>query len=61
MVSELDKVSVTWGVKVAEQYISAFGELAKAGNTILLPANVGDAGSMVATAMSVLSGLKKAA
>lgn len=54
-------MSVTWGVKVAEQYISAFGELAKAGNTILLPANVGDAGSMVATAMSVLSGLKKAA
>lgn len=32
---------------VAEQYVSAFGNLAKEGNTVLLPANTGDVGSMV--------------
>jgi hypothetical protein len=38
---------------VAEKYITAFGQIAKESNTILLPANVGDAGSMVAQAMSI--------
>ncbi len=40
-------------LRVAEQYIVQFGELAKAGNTIVLPANVGDVASMVALAMKV--------
>ncbi|CAG0880107.1 unnamed protein product [Cyprideis torosa] len=33
---------------VAEQYVSAFREIGKKGNTILLPANTGDVSSMVA-------------
>lgn len=33
---------------VAEQYISAFGNIAKEGNTLLLPSNTGDVSSMVA-------------
>ena len=33
---------------VAEKYIGAFGELAKTSTTVLLPANTGDVGSMVA-------------
>lgn len=41
--------------KVVEQYIAAFANIAKQGNTILLPANVGDVAGMVATAMSVIS------
>ncbi|MDF0605621.1 paraslipin [Neisseriaceae bacterium TC5R-5] len=41
-------------LKVAEQYVAAFGKLAKEGNTILLPANVADVSSLVATAMSVV-------
>lgn len=41
-------------LKVAEQYIAAFANIAKQGNTILLPANVGDVAGMVATAMSVI-------
>ncbi len=40
-------------LRVAEQYMSAFAKLAKTGNTLLLPANTGDVGSMVAQAMSV--------
>ena len=34
-------------MRVAEQYIAAFGNLAKQGNTILLPTNTGDVTSMV--------------
>jgi len=33
---------------VAEQYVSAFGNLAKEGNTILLPSNTGEVSNMVA-------------
>jgi regulator of protease activity HflC (stomatin/prohibitin superfamily) len=41
-------------LRVAEQYIGRFGELAKASNTIVLPANVADVGSMVALAMNMI-------
>jgi regulator of protease activity HflC (stomatin/prohibitin superfamily) len=41
-------------LRVAEQYIGQFGELAKGSNTIVLPANVADVGSMIALAMKVL-------
>lgn len=40
-------------VRLAEQYLAAFGRIAKAGNTILLPANASDPSSMVAQAMAV--------
>jgi regulator of protease activity HflC (stomatin/prohibitin superfamily) len=38
-------------LRVAEQYISQFGELAKRGTTLVLPANLADVAGMVATAM----------
>jgi regulator of protease activity HflC (stomatin/prohibitin superfamily) len=38
-------------LRVAEQYVEQFGELAKESNTLVLPANVGDVGSMIALAM----------
>jgi regulator of protease activity HflC (stomatin/prohibitin superfamily) len=41
-------------LRVAEQYITKFGELAKAGNTLVLPASVSDVGSMMALAMNVI-------
>jgi regulator of protease activity HflC (stomatin/prohibitin superfamily) len=41
-------------LRVAEQYIGQFGELAKAGNTIVLPANVAEVGSLVALAMKLI-------
>jgi regulator of protease activity HflC (stomatin/prohibitin superfamily) len=41
-------------LRVAEQYIGQFGELAKAGNTLVLPANLADVGSMIALAMKAV-------
>ena len=41
-------------LKVAEQYIAAFGNIAKEGNTLLLPANAADVAGMVATALNVV-------
>lgn len=42
-------------LRVAEQYIEEFGELAKASNTLVLPASVSDVGSMIALAMNVIN------
>jgi regulator of protease activity HflC (stomatin/prohibitin superfamily) len=42
-------------LRVAEQYVSQFGELAKESNTLVLPANVADVGSMIALAMKAVS------
>ena len=41
-------------LRVAEQYITQFGELAKTSNTVVLPANVADIGSMITLAMSMI-------
>ena len=40
-------------LRVAEQYVTQFGELAQKTNTLILPANVSDIAGMVATAMRV--------
>ena len=45
-------------LKIAEQYVAAFGKLAKESTTVLLPTNAGDAGSMVAQALSVFESIK---
>jgi len=42
-------------LRVAEEYIEKFGELAKSTNSMILPANVADIGAMIATAMSVIN------
>ncbi len=41
-------------LRVAEQYITKFGELAKTTNTLILPASVSDVGSMIALAMNAM-------
>jgi regulator of protease activity HflC (stomatin/prohibitin superfamily) len=41
-------------LRVAEQYINQFGNLAKAGNTLIVPANLTDVSSMLAAAMTVI-------
>jgi regulator of protease activity HflC (stomatin/prohibitin superfamily) len=41
-------------LRVAEQYIREFGNLAKTGNTMIIPANVTDVASMIATALTVV-------
>ncbi|MFN9210760.1 MAG: SPFH domain-containing protein [Betaproteobacteria bacterium] len=41
-------------LKVAERYIEAFAGLAKTNNTLIVPANLGDVSSLIATAMTVV-------
>jgi regulator of protease activity HflC (stomatin/prohibitin superfamily) len=41
-------------LRVAEQYITQFGALAKTSTSVILPASVSDVGSMIATAMNVI-------
>ncbi|HYD81417.1 MAG TPA: stomatin-like protein [Paucimonas sp.] len=41
-------------LKVAEQYVGAFAQLAKTNNSIIIPANMGDIGGLIATAMQVV-------
>src|SRR3546814_342399 len=47
-------------LKVAEQYVDAFGQLAKAGNTLIVPANLADVGTLVSSAMAIVKGAGKA-
>jgi regulator of protease activity HflC (stomatin/prohibitin superfamily) len=46
-------------LKIAEQYVGAFRELAREGTTVLLPANAGDAGGMVAQALAVFETIRR--
>lgn len=41
-------------LKVAEKYIEQFGNLAKVGTTMIVPANLADVSSMIASAMNVI-------
>ena len=41
-------------LRVAEQYIKEFGNLAKEGNTLIIPSDLSEIGSMVASATSLL-------
>ena len=40
-------------LRIAEQYVSQFGNLAKAANTLIVPANLSDVASMIALATKV--------
>ena len=46
-------------LRVAEDYINRFGELAKETNTLVLPASVADVGAMIAMAMNIIKPGKK--
>jgi len=41
-------------LRVAEQYITQFGHLAKAGNSLVIPSNLSDPASLLAVAMNVI-------
>ena len=43
-------------LQVAEKYVEAFGQLAKQGNTLVVPANLGDITSLVTSAMTIVKG-----
>lgn len=46
-------------LKVAEQYVGAFEKLAKTNNSLIVPANVGDMSSLIATALQVVKTQQK--
>lgn len=46
-------------LQLAQGYIDAFGNLAKEGNTLILPADTGDVSSMLAKAMKTVDIVKK--
>jgi len=46
-------------LRVAEQYVTQLGQLAKGSTNLILPANVADVGAMVSLAMNVLNQQKK--
>ncbi len=48
-------------LRVAEQYVGAFAQIAKAGNTLILPATLSDVGGTVAALTHVLKATKPAA
>jgi regulator of protease activity HflC (stomatin/prohibitin superfamily) len=41
-------------LRVAEQYIARFGEIAKETNTVVIPANLADVGSIIGTALTMI-------
>ena len=51
---ELPGGSDAVNLRVAEQYIGEFGNLAKEGNTLIIPSSLSDVGGMVAAATSLI-------
>jgi regulator of protease activity HflC (stomatin/prohibitin superfamily) len=47
-------------LRVAEQYVKEFGQLAKTNNTLIIPSNLGDVGGMVATIMKSMDAARDA-
>lgn len=47
-------------LKVAEQYVDAFANIAKTNNSVVIPANLTDVGGMIAGAMAVMKSQPKA-
>ena len=45
--------------KIAEEYVLAFGNVAKTTNTVILPANLGDLAGLITTAMTVFKAQAK--
>ncbi|CDY78808.1 Putative stomatin/prohibitin-family membrane protease subunit YbbK [Caballeronia glathei] len=43
-------------LKIAEQYVGAFGNIAKQGNTLIVPGNLSEMSSMIASALSIVKG-----
>ncbi len=45
-------------LKVAEQYVGAFGNLAKTNNSIIVPGNLGDMSGLIASALQIVKSQK---
>ena len=47
-------------LKVAEQYVGAFAQLARTNNSIIVPANLGDVSGLIASAMQIVKSQTRA-
>ncbi|MGN1150141.1 MAG: band-7 C-terminal domain-containing protein, partial [Sutterella sp.] len=45
-------------LQVAEKYVEAFSQLAKTGNTLIVPGNLGDMSTLISSAMKIVDGVK---
>ena len=54
VIAEINSGLVAVNLKVAERFVDAFGNIAKQGNTMILPGNAADIAGMVATAMQAV-------
>lgn len=45
-------------LQVAEKYVEAFSQLARTNNTLIVPGNMGDISTMIASAMKIVDGAK---
>jgi regulator of protease activity HflC (stomatin/prohibitin superfamily) len=45
-------------LRVAEDYVKAFGNLAKTNNSVIVPANMGEMGSLIASALQIVKAQK---
>lgn len=46
-------------LRVAEQYVASFGELAKQGTSVVVPGNMGDMASMITSALAIVDHRQK--
>ena len=46
-------------LRVAEQWVTEFGKLAKANNTMIVPAQLGDVSTLVSTVMGTMGNIQK--
>ena len=46
-----------FNLQVAEKYVEAFSKLAKEGNTLVVPANLGDLSTLITSAMTMVKGV----
>ena len=56
--STADGGSTAVNLKVAEQYIEAFSNLAKTNNTLIVPGNLSDVSGMVGSVMKIIEGTR---
>jgi hypothetical protein len=45
-------------LRVAEEYVGAFGKLAKTNNSIIVPADLGDMSGLIASALQIVKAQK---
>ncbi len=56
--SELEGGMTAVNLQVAQKYVEAFGNIAKEGNTLIVPSNLADLTTLIASSMKIVKGQK---